>query len=408
MLSIAYASKAVMDFSTDELASLLTNAREKNARLDITGALLYQDGQFVQVIEGPVIAVRNLYLQIAADSRHQHVQMVSSHSIIERQFPTWTMAFVPSVDAIEFLTDLDPAPANAAAEKPAPAISDPVEPAPGPGATPGSINQNPLPATEAANMFFNLHWNDLLAQREHLPGQPGGGTAAEPESENALLEGLGSTVTETGASAVVAAIFDMIINDVTSGSLLPGDRVSDGDLARRLGVSRTPVREAIQQLRAIGVVEVTSERRTQIAIVDAEQTNHAVQVILTLGGLLLEEIIGTVSESTIELMRADRAEFQYNLLLDDAFTIISPAVNFFMRLVAESRNPLLRRNIEWAVQPVKLGSRHLQGLIGVDCIDTAQRVMLAAAISGNLSEAKRSLAMMNPGGAGGNDPNYSI
>lgn len=48
-----------------------------------------------------------------------------------------------------------------------------------------------------------------------------------------------------------------IVADIRSGAILPGDRLTETELAARFGVSRTPVREAIRQLEADGLVTHT-------------------------------------------------------------------------------------------------------------------------------------------------------
>ena len=93
MISLAYASSASSYFSEDELARLLENSRSKNARLELTGALLYENGRFIQVLEGPEAAVRALYAKIKTDPRHRGFHMVSNERITTRLFPDWTMGF---------------------------------------------------------------------------------------------------------------------------------------------------------------------------------------------------------------------------------------------------------------------------------------------------------------------------
>ena len=49
--------------------------------------------------------------------------------------------------------------------------------------------------------------------------------------------------------------YDRLITEIRSGTLRPGDRLTETDLAARLGISRTPVREAIRALEADGLVD---------------------------------------------------------------------------------------------------------------------------------------------------------
>ncbi len=52
------------------LATILKQARARNADLGITGALMLYDGWFAQVLEGPQVAVETLFAKIKVDTRH--------------------------------------------------------------------------------------------------------------------------------------------------------------------------------------------------------------------------------------------------------------------------------------------------------------------------------------------------
>jgi hypothetical protein len=93
MLSLVYCSSATNAFSEADLVALLSQSRENNARLDITGMLLYKDGNFIQVLEGPDDAVRQLFNTISADYRHRGVIKLLERPVEERHFADWSMAF---------------------------------------------------------------------------------------------------------------------------------------------------------------------------------------------------------------------------------------------------------------------------------------------------------------------------
>src|SRR5690349_10256458 len=94
MLQITYASAAVAPFSEFELAQLLRHARVKNARLDVTGMLLYHEGSFLQVIEGDARVVEALFATIGCDPRHSRVLALLRREIEARHFGDWAMGFV--------------------------------------------------------------------------------------------------------------------------------------------------------------------------------------------------------------------------------------------------------------------------------------------------------------------------
>jgi hypothetical protein len=90
---LTYASSAARPFSGAELEALLAVCRENNARLGVTGMLLYKDGNFMQVLEGEEGNVRALYEKIAADPRHKGEILLQQGYEKGRQFPEWSMGF---------------------------------------------------------------------------------------------------------------------------------------------------------------------------------------------------------------------------------------------------------------------------------------------------------------------------
>lgn len=87
-----------MLMSEDELIDLLMVARDKNKEYHVTGMLLYCQGTFMQVIEGPKASIDLIYKAIESDLRHKNIIKLSTGAITERNFPHWSMAFA-SVNA---------------------------------------------------------------------------------------------------------------------------------------------------------------------------------------------------------------------------------------------------------------------------------------------------------------------
>jgi len=93
MYSLIYASSAVQPFTPAELQNLLQVSRRNNELCDVTGMLLYKDGNFMQVLEGERAAVTAVQQKIATDPRHHGIIVLLSRDTPERQFPSWSMAF---------------------------------------------------------------------------------------------------------------------------------------------------------------------------------------------------------------------------------------------------------------------------------------------------------------------------
>ena len=99
LTSLVYVSSAVELFSQAELRALLDTSRRNNTRTGITGMLLYKDGNFMQVLEGPASAVRDLHERINHDPRHTGLITLMERTITQRQFADWSMGFRNMADS---------------------------------------------------------------------------------------------------------------------------------------------------------------------------------------------------------------------------------------------------------------------------------------------------------------------
>ena len=90
---LLYRSKATSTLGSLHLFNMLTEARAKNARLGITGHLLYSKEVFVQCIEGSPAQIENLWQSLQRDVRHYDIELLSRGALEQRRFSDWSMAF---------------------------------------------------------------------------------------------------------------------------------------------------------------------------------------------------------------------------------------------------------------------------------------------------------------------------
>jgi len=76
------------------LRDILLTSRRNNPHLGVTGALMFNAGCFVQVLEGSRGAIDQVFQLIKPDKRHADVAVLSFGPVAERAFPNWSMAFV--------------------------------------------------------------------------------------------------------------------------------------------------------------------------------------------------------------------------------------------------------------------------------------------------------------------------
>lgn len=93
MQQVIYSSAAIAPFSESALSELLAAARINNGRLGVTGMLLYNEGSFLQVLEGDENVLESLYAQIGADKRHHRMVALLRRQVDARHFDQWQMGF---------------------------------------------------------------------------------------------------------------------------------------------------------------------------------------------------------------------------------------------------------------------------------------------------------------------------
>lgn len=97
-------------------------------------------------------------------------------------------------------------------------------------------------------------------------------------------------------------VFDKMLAAIVDGTLEPGERLNDDQLVKWLGVSRTPVREAIAQLHSYGLVEIEANRYTRVAERDESVYAEAAQLLEglhDLGRKLAADNLDTASKKAL-------------------------------------------------------------------------------------------------------------
>ena len=95
---VIYISKAADDFTADGLRQLTQVAARNNRLRDITGALLFIDNCFIQVIEGDESSMSDLIAKIEKDPRHHNIRIISDRLEDSRYFSEWSMGLISTPD----------------------------------------------------------------------------------------------------------------------------------------------------------------------------------------------------------------------------------------------------------------------------------------------------------------------
>ena len=111
---------------------------------------------------------------------------------------------------------------------------------------------------------------------------------------------MGDNGDEQPLREVVASQLRLMILD---GELKPGQRLVEGHLAERLGVSRNPVREAMRSLEATGLIEVVPRRGAHVSAIDKCEVHHIQQIRILVEGYAVEQAATLQDPDAIERIR---------------------------------------------------------------------------------------------------------
>ena len=128
---------------------------------------------------------------------------------------------------------------------------------------------------------------------------------------------------------------------IVQGTLEPSEKLRDIDLANQLGVSRTPVREALRRLEDEGLVETKQNAWTRVSKVDVSLASRIYPILRLLEPLALELAVPQFSSKDFKKMRVLNAAIKKALDAGDGKTAALHDTDFHEVFIARCGNPEL-------------------------------------------------------------------
>lgn len=186
----------------------------------------------------------------------------------------------------------------------------------------------------------------------------------------------------TNSKSKVEQIVTFLIEGISSGIYVPGQRLVESDLTTELGISRGPLREAMRLLAAKELLELIPNRGARIKNLQHEDIKQRFYLLEALGGL-------SISKSTTPEIINYVANAANDFGLATTPTILSRIVDFYCQIAHLSHNNLLadymyKLNISYF-------SRHIIIRFNLDTNTLEQlfEQMQRAVIAGDFPKAKK-------------------
>ena len=106
-------------------------------------------------------------------------------------------------------------------------------------------------------------------------------------------------------------VFNTLRKAILKGELKPGERLMEIALADKLGVSRTPIREAMRKLELEGLVVMVPRKGAQVANITEKDLNDVLEVRIALENMAIEKACARMTQEDIRELERAAEEFQH-------------------------------------------------------------------------------------------------
>ena len=136
-------------------------------------------------------------------------------------------------------------------------------------------------------------------------------------------------------------VFNTLRRAILKGELEPGERLMEIALANKLGVSRTPIREAIRKLELEGLVVMIPRKGAEVARITEKDLRDVLEVRTSLEKLAIELACDRITEDDIHDLKLACKDFEESFGKDDLTTIAEKDVAFHDIIFRSTKNARL-------------------------------------------------------------------
>ena len=133
-------------------------------------------------------------------------------------------------------------------------------------------------------------------------------------------------------------VFNTLRQGILKGDLKPGERLMEVHLANRLGVSRTPIREAIRMLELEGLVTMIPRKGAEVARISKQDLRDVLEVRRSLDSLAVRLACERITEEEKQALKQAEDDFESFIATGDATTIATADVRFHDIILTASKN----------------------------------------------------------------------
>ena len=205
-----------------------------------------------------------------------------------------------------------------------------------------------------------------------------------------IPKGKESSVRTTAKERVYSALQQWIVD----GTLLPGERLNDTELANYFSVSRTPVREALQLLNEQKLVNVVPSSGTFVAPVNKEELIHVYSLLIELQLFALQLCNGQITRNHCQQLTRLNENFRRCEQSGNAADTIQADFSFHMYFCELAGNPYLTQfSKELSIHTRRNETLYFRRTSRQEDSYLGHKRIIEALSRGSLAEAKAEMEM---------------
>jgi len=185
-------------------------------------------------------------------------------------------------------------------------------------------------------------------------------------------------------------VYNKLLDWIMEGYLRPGEKIVDKELAEHMGVSRTPVREALRRLEDRGLVESSANRWTRVSKIPSKEPEMIYPIIWTLEKLALSIAIRTMSEEDFTKMEQANNELKAALESNDPVAASKADAQFHGIFLERSQNAHLIDIIkDLKIRYRRLEVNYFDGLSIAESSIEEHKAIISALRTGDIALAEK-------------------
>ncbi|ARO64264.1 Transcriptional regulator GntR [Bacillus cereus] len=149
-----------------------------------------------------------------------------------------------------------------------------------------------------------------------------------------------------GRVSAKSLVLNQLQNWIIEGVLKPNEKINDGELAEALGVSRTPVREALQILEAFWISGNGTRAKTKIAPIKLDDVSIIYETMAGLHSIIGKQALQNITNADIQLLSEINEHFQQSIEKKNAKQALELDIQFHNTISSIAKNQYIEPFLE--------------------------------------------------------------